>query len=83
MSCISLLRKGDEIVLQKGFGVPRSSSNSKKIIADAVFSFAVTADGTILTPADSHGIIITGNNVPDFEIENAAKKIIRKVTRGK
>jgi hypothetical protein len=83
MSCISLLRKGDEIVLRKGFGGPRCSSNSKKIIADAVFSFAVTTDGTILTPADSPGIIITGKSFPDFEIDNAAKKIIREVMKGK
>ncbi len=83
MSYISFLRKGDEIILKKGFGVPMNEKESTTIIADVGIITAVTADGTVLTSADCIGITITGNNVPDFELNNAAKKIIREKIKNK
>ncbi|HOX95842.1 MAG TPA: hypothetical protein PLI45_00455 [Candidatus Woesebacteria bacterium] len=58
------LKKGDEIILQKDFGTPKTQRDETKIIYEISGYSALCTDGTKLSCHDGNGLTPTGKNLP-------------------
>lgn len=76
---IAKLQRGDEILLEAGFGSPAQDVETTQIIVEVDGFSALTAAGIILRCDDGQGVTPTGNHFEDFELSQAAKNILAQV----
>ena len=75
---IASLKPGDEVIIRKNFGIPKTKKRTKDIIANVHQFSALTARGTKLICRDAIGIEMTGQHFDDFDVSPKAKKILEK-----
>jgi len=75
---IASLQPGDEVIIRKNFGMPKTKEATKDIIANVHRCSALTAKGRKLICRDAIGIEMTGKHFTDFDISPEAKKILKK-----
>lgn len=74
------LNKGDEIIIQEGFGEPELYETAEAIVvwASKFMGIAITDDGTILSTdnKDQIGVRVQGHREVDFEINPDVQALI-------
>lgn len=76
---IAGLGRGDEIVLDAGFGSPAQDKVSTQIVVEVDGFSALLASGVVLRCNDGLGVTPTGNHFDEFEISPAAQTILAQV----
>ena len=75
---IASLSPGDEIIIRKGFGDPKTEKEIKDIIYNIHCFSALTANGIQLMCRDAIGIKRTGKHFTEYDVSPEAKKILKE-----
>lgn len=76
---IASLKRGDEIIITKGFGYPPAEEDVTTIVVDVQGASALANNGTRLMCHDGAGITPTGNYFADFIVSPEAQAVIDEV----
>ena len=75
------LKRGDEIILAKGFGLPKTTEDKTLVVYGVDGFSALCTDGTILNSHDGNGVTKTGRKVRATPSVQVLKLLVRALLR--